>query len=310
MKDEPPYVSAKRNRINSIGFDYDRTRKLSIFNCNLCGFDRLSQITTRDRYGYLAPSSRCETCGLIFLNPVMHPDEYHEFYNRTYRPLVSAYHGRRIDSVTIQTDQRGYANDLLNFLKSSISLPRDGSLLDVGGSTGIVAHILTRHFRLKASVLDPSLEEVSSAQQIGVEAIQGMIETVDLGKRQFNLIVLCQTIDHLLDISATLSRIHSLVLPDGYFFVDIVDFMQVAIQNQSLEAATKIDHPYGLTKLTASAYLTRAGFKIIRILQNKDRIHVGYLCERSIENPSYLPRKEDVVSLWENILRGLDNREK
>ena len=99
---------------------------------------------------------------------------------------------------------------------------------------------------------------------MGIETIEGLVEDVDLGARRFDTIVLCQTVDHLLDIAGTLSRVRQLLTPGGLLFVDIVDFRAAYLRNWSIEDAVKIDHPYYLTETTMVAYLVRAGFEIVR----------------------------------------------
>jgi predicted O-methyltransferase YrrM len=81
----------------------------------------------------------CARCGLVFLNPRMTAEAYGRFYDGVYRPLVSAFHGRLIDARTIQDEQREYAAD-----RAAFALPYLGgrgleTMLDIGGSTGVVA---------------------------------------------------------------------------------------------------------------------------------------------------------------------------
>ena len=132
-------------------------------------------------------------------------------------------------------------------------------MLDIGGSTGIVvAAILARRFDLRATIIDPAPLETAEAHALGVETIEGLVESVDLGDRRFDLVVLCQTVDHLLDIAGTLRRVRELLSAGGLLFVDIVDFRAAYLRHWSVEEAVKIDHPYYLTEPTMAAYLRRA----------------------------------------------------
>ena len=80
----------------------------------------------------------CTRCGLGYLSPRLTAGEYGAFYESVYRPLVSAYHGRRIDAETVQVEQRDYGAELVEFLRETLPAA-PASVLDVGGSTGIVA---------------------------------------------------------------------------------------------------------------------------------------------------------------------------
>ena len=59
----------------------------------------------------------------------------------------------------------------------------------------------------------PAPDELAHAAAAGMETFAGFAEDADLGARTFDLVLLCQTIDHLLDIAATLHSIRSWVAP-------------------------------------------------------------------------------------------------
>jgi SAM-dependent methyltransferase len=147
----------------------------------------------------------CARCGLFFLSPRLTDREYIEFYARFYRPLVSAYHGRLIDARTVQDEQRAYATELVDFLRAHLTTP-PRSVLDVGGSTGVVARIVQDAFGSTATVLDPSPDELAVAASAGLETIGGFAEDLASGERRWELVLLCQTIDHLLDVRSILRR--------------------------------------------------------------------------------------------------------
>src|SRR5687767_13888488 len=102
-------IADRRDRITALQFDFAAQPKTRVERCNLCGSHAFVVLTHRDRYGYPAGASGCSRCGLVFLDPVMTQEAYGLFYASTYRPLVSAYHGRLIDARTIQQEQREYA---------------------------------------------------------------------------------------------------------------------------------------------------------------------------------------------------------
>jgi SAM-dependent methyltransferase len=291
----------RARRIASLGFDYDAQPKARVERCNLCGGSTFVGLTHSDRYGYPASASCCSVCGLVFLDPVMTADAYGAFYERTYRPLVSAFHGRLIDARTIQEEQRQYAVERGALLAPWIDGRGYRTLLDIGGSTGIVAHAFARQFGLRGTVVDPAPLETAAAQALGLETVEGLIERIDLGSRRFDVVALCQTVDHLLDVSGTLSRIRELLNPKGILFIDIVDFRAGYLRNHSVEAAIKIDHPYYLTEATMTAYLGRAGFDVVRSDYAADHLHVSYVARPSAPDTNALPSAESVRELLREI---------
>jgi SAM-dependent methyltransferase len=252
-------MTERADRIVAVGYDYAAHELETVDSCNLCSSTELETLAERDRYGYPATFRMCRRCGLGFLSPRLTAAEYGAFYERVYRPLVSAYHGRRIDAETVQLDQRGYADELVAFLRQT--LPRSPvTVLDVGGSTGIVAGAVRDAFGTQAAVLDPAPDELAVAAAAGMETIPGFAEDFDPGERRWDLVLLCQTIDHLLDVRATLASLRRLTADEGHAFVDVLDLMIAARKQGSVQGAVKIDHPYSLTRETALAFFDQAGF--------------------------------------------------
>ena len=187
--------------------------------------------------------------------------EYADFYAHTYRPLVSAYHGRLIDATTVQEEQQSYTAELVEFLRETLS-ESPSRVIDIGGSTGVVASGIAEAFDAKATVLDPSPEELAVAKAAGMETIAGFAEDFDAGDRRWDLVLLCQTIDHLLDVSATLTALQRMLAADGHAFVDILDF-DLALDRNGLEGSVKIDHPFYLTRNTALGFFDKTGLEVV-----------------------------------------------
>ena len=247
-------------RIASVGYDYEGREHEPVEACNLCGSSEHVELARRDRYGYPASLRLCTRCGLGYLSPRLTPVEYGAFYESVYRPLVSAYHGRRIDAETVQAEQRDYGAELVGFLRETLPAS-PASVLDVGGSTGVVAAAVRDAFGAAATVLDPAPDELAVAAAAGMETIAGFAEELDPVGRTWELVLLCQTIDHLLDVRGTLAGLRRVTADAGHAFVDVLDLMIAARKQGSVEGAAKIDHPYYLTRETARAFFLLAGFE-------------------------------------------------
>ena len=291
----------RRQRIDALGYDYGSQPRDLLMTCNLCGGNVFVTLTHRDRYGYPAQASACARCGLVFLNPRMTAAAYGRFYDGVYRPLVSAFHGRLIDARTIQAEQREYAADRAELVRPFLEHSGVTTMLDIGGSTGVVAGHFATSFGLTGTLIDPAPLELQEARAFDLETITGLVEEHDFGGRRFDLVLICQTVDHLLDVAGTLKRVRELLTPNGYLFVDIVDFRAAYLRNWSVEDATKIDHPYYLTQDTMTAYLKRAGFESMRAAYAADHLHVSYLCRPTQPAPQTLPDAAAVVELFREI---------
>ena len=270
-------VEARSERVGELGFDPAACEREAVNRCNLCGSTHHVEVARTDRYGFAQPFRVCARCGLGFLSPHLTAAEYGRFYENVYRPLVSAYHGRVIDAETVQVEQAEYARELIEFLRETLPMP-PATVLDVGGSTGVVAGAVVQAFGAAATVLDPAPDELAVAAAAGMETIPGFAEDVDLGGRTYDLVLLCQTIDHLLDIGATLAAIRRALGPEGRAFVDVLDVGFMLRRRGSIEGAVKVDHPYYLSRATAHAFFNQAGLKPVAERMSHDG-HWGFLLE-------------------------------
>jgi SAM-dependent methyltransferase len=289
----PPAVLSSHSRIAALGYEYGARSFERVDVCNLCGSRHHVEVTRRDRYYYPAVCRVCVQCGLGFLSPRLTAAEYKRFYEGVYRPLLSAYYDRLIDAETIQAAQREYASELVAFLESLDCPPQ--TVLDLGGSTGIVAAAVRDAFQAVATVVDPSPAELEVAEAAGLEVAEGLAESFDAGGRRWDLVLLCQTVDHLLDVGATLESVRGLLTTAGRAFVDVVDFEFAARRKGSVEAAVKIDHPYYLSRWTARAYFERTGLDVVAERMSDDG-HWGFLVAPSE------PREPD----WEALRQQAD----
>lgn len=291
----------RRERIRALPFDYLAQPTSAVECCNLCGGTVFTVLAHRDRYHYPAEAHACTSCGLVFLNPRMTAGAYGRFYAGTYRPLVSAYHGRLIDAKTIQAEQRDYAAERGDFIAPFVAGAGYETMLDIGGSTGVVAHAWATRFGLRGTVLDPAPLEVDEARRLGLETVTALVEEYDPGDATYDVVVICQTVDHLLDVGGTLRRVRALIRDGGLLFIDIVDLRAAYLRNWAVEEAIKIDHPYYLTEATMGAYLEQAGFAVRRADYAADHLHVGYVCRPSDPHPDARPSPASVDALLREI---------
>jgi len=291
----------RRQRIAAVAYDYGSQPREPVRLCNLCRGTSFVVLTHRDRYGYPAQAHACCSCGLVFLNPRMTAEAYGHFYNGVYRPLVSAFHGRDINAHSIQAEQREYARERVELLRPFIEAAGLKTMLDIGGSTGVVAHHVAEAFGLQATVIDPAPLELEQARRLGLETVTGLVERHDFGYRTFDVVIICQTVDHLLDVSSTLARVRHVMTGNGLLFIDIVDFRAAYLRGWSVEDAIKIDHPYYLTQETMTAYLRRAGFEPMRTDYSADHLHVSYVCAPGNADPAAMPTVAQVDALLREV---------
>ena len=231
--------------------------------CDLCSGKVFRTIAHQDRYGFSGIYQLCENCGLVFQNPHPTGKAYEEFYAKWYRPLLTAYLGRAENSNTIQVEQYEYARKVVQFLKNSRCVEKLSVSVDIGGSTGIVARAIEETFGGECLVVDPSPDELDVARKNGRTIELGLAETWDSKGRQFDFVLICRSIDHLLSIDKVFKKVASMLRPGGLFFVDFVDFETAARSIGDYRNKLKVDHVYYLSDTTMRQYFQKHGYEIV-----------------------------------------------
>ena len=194
--------------------------------------------------------------------------------------------------------QAAYADRLIETLRPFIPAGAK-TLLDIGGSTGVVAARMCQEFGLEAVILDPSVECTTTTPH--VKWSRGLLEDMTgayirevLGTKAFDVVLMCQTVDHLWNLKAGLQTMRELIAPNGICFVDIVDFRFQYLRTDVLAKVFKIDHPYYLTESRMDEVLSEIGLEWLEKVYERDGAHVGYLC-RSV--PPLMPAMLDATRL-------------
>jgi hypothetical protein len=254
-------------RVRHVEFPfYAQAPKELVTECNLCGGRKLKLLGMTDRYGFEAPHAKCQDCGLIFLSLRMTAPAYREFYEAGhYRRLIEAFSRIPWDNAKLQADQTRYSQSLSRWLAPHMNGRSGGLLLDIGGSCGVVAERLSRDYNLDATVVEPSISEADAARNRGLMVENVSVEDYSANGNTFGLVLLCRSVDHLLDIKATLKRVREWVAPGGLFFVDF-----------TRQAQIKIDHPFHLTAKTMRRYVEMLGFSVKATTRHGD---CRLLCE-------------------------------
>jgi len=176
----------------------------------------------------------------------------------------------------VRAAQGYYATTLVTAMRGLLPAGRGALLLDVGGSAGVVARQFAEAFGYEPTLFDPAPDEVEAARALGVEASVATIENFRTDRR-YDLILLCRTVEHLFDLRFALCKIRSLLAPNGLFYCDFSDFMEVCRREGPPAATTKVDHCYWLTQETAPALFRSMGFDIVRINTTMSPEQVGFL---------------------------------
>jgi SAM-dependent methyltransferase len=179
---------------------------------------------------------------------------------------------------------------------------RHGNLLDIGGSAGVVSAQFAKKFDLSATVLDPAEEEVRAARALGLGGVVGSVEEYDTDEK-YDLILLCRSIEHLMDLRTAFSRIRRLLKPGGHFYCDLADFVELCHLVGPPETVAKIDHCYWLTQSTALDIFRALGFEVVSMNIVFGFGYAGYLLRASEPKAIGCVPEERIQKLIEQIHR-------
>jgi SAM-dependent methyltransferase len=302
----PSDLQQRRKRCETEAQRLLHLQRETVISCNVCSSPRHAVVTSRDRYGLPFRNALCLDCGLLYLVDRFTFAGYSEFYSSgAYRTVSCQFNGVTHTIAQVQADQVSYAKILTRVLSGLVPRRREGKLLDVGGSAGIIAREFVKEFGLQGTVLDPATDEVAAARAAGLEAVVGSVEDWQTNDK-FDLILLCRSIEHMFDLRLAMTRIRSLLKPDGLFYVDIADFMEMSRMVGAPETFTKVDHCYWLTQSTALDIFRAVGFELVSMNIVSGGGYVGFLlrpCELAAPGLSAANRVQQQIEEIQKIER-------
>jgi SAM-dependent methyltransferase len=281
----PTDLERRRQRCARILEGFASFERTPVTICNLCGSSGAAVLSMVDRYGHPGRAAMCLRCGLIYNVDRFTPQGYGDFYGSgAYRRLISAFKGVEQTIDRVHAAQVQYASRLIRTFEGFIPRKLNGRLLDVGGSTGLVAQQFQQSFGHRPTVIEPAADEVAKARALGLEAIAGSVETWQTDE-QFDVVLLCRTVEHLYDLKLSLQKIRALLKPDGLFFCDLAEFLEIVRREGPPEATTKIDHVFWLTQETALPIFRMLGFELAAMQLTLPPDQVGFLLRATDPQP-------------------------
>jgi SAM-dependent methyltransferase len=284
----PAELQIRRERCHEAVDSLSDAPRQFVSRCNVCGSGNSCVLAYHDRYGIPIRTAMCTSCGLVYLMDRLTQDGYSDFYrDGAYRKLTSAFAGSVATIEDLKADQGAYAKNLMRFLDGRVPRERSPRVLDVGGSSGQVVQEMARHFGVQGTVIDPSEEEIAAARRIGLEGIVGTVETWDTDER-FDMILMCRTIEHLWDLRGSVEKIRRLLTPDGLFYCDFLDYLELCRMTGHPQTVSKVDHCYWLTLENAPTLFRSMGFDVVSFHMAPNPQFIGLLmrqCEPAAVSP-------------------------
>lgn len=168
---------------------------------------------------------KCNTCGLIYLNPRPMVSEFKKIYPASYHAFNFS---EKEYGIVHKIRSRLEAQRLLRSFKG---LAENAKILDVGCGDGFHLKLL-RQYGKKSWILegiDMDERAVAKAKSSGLEVFTGSVETIDLPENRYDGAFIIQTIEHVENPHKVLLGIKRLLKPGGKLLVvtdntDSLDF--------------------------------------------------------------------------------------
>jgi SAM-dependent methyltransferase len=212
-------------------------------------------IPSTDRFGSaLADIARCPRCGHMQLDP-MPADAV----------LADAYADAASDAyIAEEAGQRETARRTLDRIETLV--PDRGALLDLGCWVGfLLAEARERGWRTVG--VEPS--EFASAyarERLGLEVITGELLGTELPARAFDVVVMGDVIEHLVDPDAALRRIAGLSAPRGVLWLALPDAgSRLARALGRRWWSVLPTHVQYFTRRSIATLLARNGYEVLEI---------------------------------------------
>jgi SAM-dependent methyltransferase len=229
--------------------------------CNYCGADDAT-VVFGPGVAQLNQIVRCNHCGLMFASPRQRVPDHVEIahYDPSFDPFQPD--NTRVLKERLQVKDYVKTRALLNRL-----YPQRGKLLEIGSSLGFLLDAF-RKDNWTVRGVEPFYQACRHAREdLGLEVINGILETAALEDASFDVVLLNHVIEHLDDPSRTLREVNRILKPGGHFVIetpryDTLIFKLLGRRERSVSCG---GHLYFFTTRTLRNLYEAAGFKTVQV---------------------------------------------
>ncbi len=258
-------------------------------NCPVCNSDKSNhyELYIGDRYGMDIRTVGCKDCGMIFLNPRPTQMTMVNFYANDYRKFYET-----VDKPTSEYVKQGpfipRAQYVLKQLKQNLPVDYSGKALDIGCAEGtLLKHIGDEFTNLELYGLEPNSNFVeyarknTRAKKIFISDFQSLFDNIT---EKYTLITMTHVLEHILDPLDVLISIKNILEPEGYFYVEVPNVMDIEAKGLG---NIHIGHVLSFYPEPFRQVLTRAGFEVVEFYQGDlpaQTKAMAALCKVNTEN--------------------------
>ena len=240
--------------------------------CNLCGAD--DTILAARKFGMTVV--RCRRCSLVYTNLRPSVAEIwsrysREYFEQEYLPANNVRDG--------QIDADHLYQHYLPLLGSMRRYRQTNWLLDVGAGAGLFLHAARQDgWQVQGvEIADAGIEFARS--RLGLDVLKGQLTELDLPAERYDVVLMQETIEHLLDPMSVLVKIRYLLRLGGVIILTTPNYASLArrLIGSEWSVLSPGEHLFYFEAHTLRAALEKAGFAQIRIAScgslNPNQVH-------------------------------------
>lgn len=204
--------------------------KLDHVDCCVCDSDGAEPVGVGYDFEYLTSADefvamRCDSCGLVYLNPRPAVSEFETIY-------PSSYH-----AFDFSEKDFGFVHKIRSWLESRRvlswcrKLPADARIVDIGCGDGFHLRLLKQYGEKGWTLegIDVDRRAAEMAEKSGFTVHLGTVEDLGLPADSYDLAFMVQTIEHVAEPARVLSAANRILKPGGKLVIvtdntDSVDF--------------------------------------------------------------------------------------
>src|SRR5262245_11096160 len=193
---------------------------------------------------------QCEGCGLVFVHPLPGADAVRRHYNEGHSSRIEYY-------LRAEPADRRTFGEILD--QAARRFPAGGHLLDVGPNVGTaLALAAARGWSARGVEINQEAARYCR-ERLGLDVVAGTLEAAELPDEHFDLVLMFDVIEHLLDPLASLSRVRRLLRREGMVMVSTPDIARLSARVLQVKPE---EHLFYFTPATMRTLLERAGFRV------------------------------------------------
>ncbi len=246
--------------------------------CEVCGASEFRAIGDKEGHHFF----RCARCGLERIDP-----------QPTDETLAKIYGEHYYDSWALHTDA-----DVVEQLKRStfrrvlrgVGEHGSGKLLDCGAATGFLMGVAKE---LGYDVYGVELAEFGAkkiAERFGADhSFQGQLEDAPFAKGSFEVITMCDYLEHVRDPVGILERANALLRPGGKLALTVPHVGSLSQRTMGMRWPNyKVEHLFYFSKKNLQRLLESTGFGSYRAMTLVKTLNLRYIAHIFNEFPHWL----------------------